>query len=279
MLQDQAMIANLQIKSWTARKHDKAVTAEIDKAHQAHDAGRYSKLLVDKAALDPITRHTGKIRDYHYTVTLPWGDNGDRLLPAKQYMDYTKAMRDFKSEAQRLTAGFVADYPRLVANAKSHLGTMYDPGDYPSARNIAERFGVLVEFLPVPNAKDFRVDLGRAAVAEIRQSILDSVRERQAAAGRECWNRLHAVVTNLAVMMTKDKPIFRDTLVSNVVELATLLPKLNIMEDGDLDQVCDDIRRFIAAGVTPAELRKNQKLRDETQLRANEFLARIAAHV
>lgn len=279
MLQTQAMIANLQIRTWTARKFDKAVTAEVDAAHQAHDAGRYSKLLVDKAALDPITKQTGKIRDYHYTVTLPWGDNGDRLLPAKQYMEYTKAMRDFRAEAERLTRAFVADYPRLVAAAKAHLGTMYDANDYPSSSEIMDRFGVAVEFLPVPDAKDFRVDLGKAQVQEIRAQILDSVKERQAAAGRECWTRLQVVVANLHTMMAKDKPIFRDSLVRNIEDMTDLLPRLNIMEDAELDKVCTDIRRFLAAGVSPGELRKNPKLREETRARAGQFLERIAAHV
>jgi hypothetical protein len=279
MLNTQAMIANLQLRSWTARKFDKGISAEVDQIHQAHDAGRYSKLLVEKSALDPITRHCGKIREFHYKVTLPWGDNGDRLLPAKQYMDYTRAMRDFKAEADRLTRQFVSDYPRLVAAARTHLGTMYSPSDYPKASEIGERFGVIVEFLPVPDAEDFRVDLGKKQVAEIRAGILETVKERQQNAAKECWNRLHEVMQNLSTMMAKDKPIFRDTLVSNIEDTVQLLPKLNIMEDKELDTVCKDVGRFLAAGVTPAELRKNPKLRDDVKARSEVFLRLIASHV
>jgi hypothetical protein len=278
MLHHQAMIANLQIRSWTARRFDKAVTHEVDTLHQAHAAGRYSKLLVDKAALDPLTKHAGKIRDYHYRMTLPWGDNGDRLLPARQYQDYTATLRGLRDEAERLTAAFVADYPRLVAAAKSHLGTMYDPRDYPQPAEISGRFAVQVDFLPVPDAADFRVDLTAAAVDEIRDSILDTVKERQAAAGRECWLRLQETVGHLAAAMAKDKPIFRDSLVGNLAELVELLPKLNVMDDAALDTLCADIARFLAARVTPADLRRDPALRAETLERATDYLLRIAPH-
>lgn len=279
MLQDQAMIANLQIRCWTARKLDKTVSFEVDAAHQANGAGNYNKLLVDKAALDPLSRHGGKIRDYHYKSTLPWGDNGDRLLPAKAYLDYTRAMRDLKQEAERLKSDFLGKYPALVAGAQAHLGTLYDPRDYPSAQDIANRFGVTVEFLPVPDAADFRVDVAKADADEIRAQILETVAARQLEATRECWRRLKDVIDNLAVMMAKEKPVFRDTLVGNIEELVALLPKLNVTEDKALDKVCKDITRWLASGVTPSELRKNPKLREDALARASEFLKRISPNL
>jgi hypothetical protein len=147
MIQDQAMIANLNIRQWTARKHDKAVSAEVDVNHNAQDGGRYNKMLIDKSALDPITKHGGRIRDYHYTMTLPWGDNGDRLLPAKVYLDYTAAMRKFKDDGEVLTRAFISSYPQLVSDARTRLGTMYDPQDYPDSYDIRHKFGMNVSFL------------------------------------------------------------------------------------------------------------------------------------
>ena len=39
MIQSRAMLANLSISQWTARKYDKSVSSEVEKAHAAHDAG------------------------------------------------------------------------------------------------------------------------------------------------------------------------------------------------------------------------------------------------
>jgi hypothetical protein len=275
MLQHQAMLANLNIRSWTARKHDKAVSAEVDTVHNARDGGRYNKLLIAKQALDPLTKQAGRIRDYHYTMTLPWGDNGDRLLPAKQYMEYTAAMRIYKDEITRLTQSFINVYPTLVQDARMRLGSMYDAADYPDASDIRDRFGVNVSFQPVPDAKDFRVDVNNDALEEIRASINATVIERQAGAIKECWMRLYEVVSKLEATMVKDKPIFRDSLIENVADLIAMLPKLNITNDKELNEICRDIQAALI--VEPDSLRHSASSRESLALKASTILDRIVA--
>lgn len=270
-LQTRAMIANLNISQWTARKHDKAVSKEVDTAHQAVDGGRYNKLLIDKAALDPLTKQAGQIREYHYKMTLPWGDNGDRLLPAKAYMEYTGQIRQFRDQFEQLVINFVADYPHLVADARARLGTLYDPKDYPPAADITARFGVQVSFMPVPDAEDFRVDVGEEALAEIKASINAAVTERQAGALKECWQRLHEVVNNLHIMMLKEKPIFRDSIINNVNDLVAMLPKLNVTDDAELNATC----KFCAVYEMPTQLRKSAGARKHLAAKTADMLRMI----
>lgn len=274
MLQNSAMIANLTIKNWSARKLDRSVSAEVDVAHSAQDGGRYNKLLISKAALDPLAQHAGRVRKYHYSMTLPWGDNGDRLLPAKAYMDYTKAMRSFKDESEKLTKAFVIEYPQLVTDARNRLGTMYDAQDYPPASDIHDRFGLAVGFMPVPDSKDFRVDVGDEALEEIRAGINASVAERQAGAVKECWTRLFTVVNALYTMMCKDKPLFKDSLIENIRDLVELVPKLNITDDQDLATMCAKIERDLLASVHA--LRKSPIERERLAGKASVILDAIA---
>ncbi len=77
-LQTQAMLVTLSVSCWTGRVQDKKVSAEVEQTHGATDAGRYNKLLVDKAHMDPLVQFAGKVRQYHYKMTLPWLDNGAR---------------------------------------------------------------------------------------------------------------------------------------------------------------------------------------------------------
>ena len=51
MLNHKAMLMTLSISQWTARKHDKHASSEIEKSHGAKNAGRFNKLLVDADAL------------------------------------------------------------------------------------------------------------------------------------------------------------------------------------------------------------------------------------
>jgi len=47
MLQENSLIVSLSVSQWTGRKHDKTITNEVHKSHNASDdAGRYNKLLV-----------------------------------------------------------------------------------------------------------------------------------------------------------------------------------------------------------------------------------------
>ena len=236
------MLANLNISQWTARKHDKSVSAEVDQNHNATDGGRYNKLLISKIALDPLSKHASSVRNYHYTMTLPWGDNGDRLLPSASYFEYTTKMRTLRSENEQLVLKFCSDYMNLVNEARQRLGTMYDANDYPHTDHIKERFGIEIKFRPVPAAGHFLVDIENSALEEIRKSLDAQTEEMTRGAIQECWARLQIVVQRVNETMTKDKPVFRDSLIDNLTELTDMIPKLNVTNDAALNRVCERIK-------------------------------------
>ncbi len=276
MLQERAMLANLTIRAWTARKQDKKVTAEVEQQHGAKDAGNFNKLLIDKNALQPLSQHSGRVRDFHYKMTLPWGDNGDRLLPSQAYMDYTNAMRTYRSENEALADDFAKQYPQLVADARSKLGSMYDPNDYPPIDDIRQRFGIAIHFLPVPDANDFRVDVGAEAANEIKESITKAVTERQAEAIKECWSRLYEAVSKIGEVMSRDNPRIYDSLFTNTEDLVDLIPKLNITDDPKLNGVCQEIRNSLL--VDPDRLRRSGIKRREVAHAADDILVVIEAN-
>ena len=175
MIQERAMLARLSISQWTGKAFDKKVSTEVERAHGAHDAGRFNKALVNKALLEPISKLAGEVRKHHYSVTLPWSDSGERLLPAKLFMDYGAQMRGYRTQMDALVSNLVAAYPAEVQAARNRLGTMYDPADYPDPSDIRDAFGLTFEFTPVPDAKDFRVDVSNEAAEEIRTSINQAV--------------------------------------------------------------------------------------------------------
>ena len=72
-----AMLVELSISQWTARKLDKSTTSEVLVAKQAGDKGaaRVNKhLLAGRTELEVISQYVGRIRDYFYMNTLPWSD-------------------------------------------------------------------------------------------------------------------------------------------------------------------------------------------------------------
>ncbi len=86
------MLCGLRISGWSARKLDRKVTDETNHAHgAASDAGRYNKALLAKDALAAVVTAANAARTFHYARTLPWLDDGARILPAAAYADFAPA--------------------------------------------------------------------------------------------------------------------------------------------------------------------------------------------
>src|SRR5207248_8057788 len=87
MITEKAMLAAVHISIWTAVKDDRKVSRDVADQHGAHHgAGRYNKQLLREAEkLEALRSLSGQIRQHFYRITLPWSDEGYRLLPAHFY--------------------------------------------------------------------------------------------------------------------------------------------------------------------------------------------------
>jgi hypothetical protein len=273
-LQTQAMLVTLSVSCWTARKQDKKVAAEVEAAHNARDAGRYNKLLVDKHHLDPLTSFAGSVRAYHYKMTLPWMDNGARLLPSKLFMEYSAEIRRLTREYETLVNIFVNLYTsKLVQGARQRLGTMYDPDDYPAGHELYSKFSIETDIVPVPDGQDFRVDVGDAERTRIAREIADKVADRQAAAQRDAWVRVRETVSTIESRLSADKARIYDSLIDNARDLSRLLPGLNVGADPNMDRVCEAITERLL--VDPQRLRNSASTRKRVADSAREILEMI----
>lgn len=267
------MLATLNISQWTNRKHDKNVSAEVEIQHGAGaDAGRYNKQLIDKAALEPIAKVASACRIYHYKVTLPWGDNGDRLLPGALFVEYTDQVRKYKGEFDIRVREFVAAYPTLVMAARNRLGSMYVSSDYPLAHEIGDAFAINTAFSPVASAGDFRVELNEEYVSAIKREITDRTAMLQKDAVKNCWERVRTVVANIHERLSDKDKKFKDTLIENARELIEILPALNITNDPELTKLEADMKALL---LPPERLRTDQRLRSDTAAKAADILARM----
>lgn len=273
-LASKAMIVALNVSCWTARKMDKQVSVEVEQKHGAHDAGRFNKLLVDKAHLDPLVSHAGKIRNEHYRLTLPWLDNGGRLLPSKLFFEYNAVMDKLKLEYQALVDSFIQIYQSsLVSDARKRLGTMYNPSDYPSATMLKTKFGVDIDIMPVPQGTDFRVDVGDAERQRIQAEMEERTKKRQQDAMDEAWGRVRSCVELIHIRLSADKPIIRESLMDNTADLIKLLPGLNVVDDPLMASIASDIATNL---VTPTwDLRNNETTRALVAKEAARILSRV----
>ena len=164
-----AMLVELSISSWTARKLDKKVSAEVDVAKNTKvSAVNVNKnLMAGTGVLDKIIKYAASVRAWHIAQTLPWSDNGSRLLPMSNFMRYKEQLNVMEGNFNALVDKFVDSYPELISAAAFQLGDLFDRNEYPDVNTLKQRFKFSYSFFPVPTAGDFRVDINEEAKAEI----------------------------------------------------------------------------------------------------------------
>ena len=287
-LATRAMLSGLRLTMWTARKLDKGATADVHTANgAAADAGRYNKALIAKDALAGIVTAANAARAAHYARTLPWLDDGARILPALAFDPYTAEMRRLRVDFETAVATFVDAYPAFVAAAQSRLGKLYNPADYPAASEIRDRFTFAVRVLPMPDARDFRVELADSQAADVRAAIEASTREALETAMADAWRRITETVGRMAEKLRGYKPatmtdkaegVFRDSLVQNVRDLVGVLPSFNLTADPVLADIIARMERDLC-GEDAAVLRDEDEIRAETARAAESILADVSAYL
>ena len=156
-----AVLIDLNISVWTARKLDRNVSKEIDiRKGATTNAGNYNKhILAGSDQLEAISKLAGEIRDWHARQTLPWSDTGTRLLPMNNFFDYKDQLGEYESLFKERVDTFIREYPNIIQVMAYRLGQLFDRSEYPDADKIANKFNIRYSIIPVPE-----VEIGRAHV-------------------------------------------------------------------------------------------------------------------
>lgn len=276
-LSDKALLVQLNVSQWTARKLDKKATDLVAQAsNTGNHAGRYNKsLLPMNEYLDNVHKKTTLIRKEYYHNTLPWGIDGTMILPTDNYLDFMAKFRQYKSEWEMLVDNFLVAYPQLQLNAQRYLGDLYNPNDYPSADVLRRKFSMDMTVLPVPS-NDFRVGIDEQELADIQQQVEARVQQSTKVAMQEAWQRLYDKVKSMAERLSDTKAVFRDTLVTNIQDVCDVLKRLNVTGDEDLENMRLMVEDTLANN-NPESLRLDLDLRKKKSSEAKDILDRMGA--
>lgn len=280
-----AMLTEFNASVWTARKLDRSATEEVVTAKNAaaKDAARVNKhLLAGRNELDVIQQMVGRARAYVYDNTLPWSDSGLRLLPTLNFEKFAAKMNEFEEEFTTLVTNFVDIYPTLITAQAMALGDMFKRDEYPTQNEIMTKFAFRVNYMPVPTAGDFRVDVGNAAMDDIKAKLQRLADERVEEAMKDVRARLGDHLKRMSDRLTTDwvageakQRRFHDSLVDGALELCDLTKTLNLTGDQDLEAARSELEQLLC-GVTPNELRKNHAVRQDTKKAVDDILSKFS---
>ena len=275
-----AVYAELSISVWTGRKLDKRATKETCAGNGAADGmgSFHKKLMGDCASLDAVQKFAANARNAHYYSTMPWSDLGMRLLPTTMYAEYVRAITETETEFVRLVNVFLGEYEWAQAEAQARLGSLYNPDDYPSRDSLSAKFRFRHAQTPVPDAGDFRLDIGAEASAIIAQQYRKHYAEQLHNAMGDVWQRTYDALKKMSDKLDytdgedKDtRKIFRDSLVSNVQDMIGLLAKFNVTGDARMEEMRVQLEDAMT-GVSPEALRGDDEFRADTKARVDAVL-------
>ena len=273
------MLVFLTISQWTARKHDKRASQDIAQKYEVSgEAGRYNKLLIAKEELKEIQKIANKARIFHYENTLPWSDDGNRILTAANYFTYSSELQKLKAQFEVHVSEFCQEYQTLVSNQVKRLNGLYDLDDYPDQSMIRNKFDFNIVITPLPDSNDFRVNMQEEEIARIQQEISEREKQLLARAMKECWSRLYEVVKHMSEKLNDKESTFRDSLVGNLISLVQLLPKLNIANDQELESMRRQTETRLTQA-TPDELRNSRHTRKKVAQEASSILDAMAGYI
>lgn len=277
-LSERALLVNLRVSQWSARRLDKRETAAVAIKHgTVNEVARVNKNLLPFAAdLERIHKRTGSIRTEFYKRTLPWSQEGVQILKADAYIDFTRDFRGLMDEWRSDVDEFVGNYPTLREEAKLLLNSLYDEADYPEPEDVRRKFNIDMHFYPIPDRADWRVSVGDAEMQELQDSIEERVKSSVGEAMRDAWKRVYDTVSKAHERLADPKAIFRDSLVENAVELCKLLPSLNLTDDPDLETMRKQLEGTLCRH-NPDTLRSDPRVRSDAAAKMVELMGKMGA--
>ena len=278
-ISERALLVNICVRIPGNTRKDKNLTQEVlhDKGMES-DAGKWLKQLYPKNALADLLHIQGEARIYHYSKTLPWTNEGLRILPSALHFEYMEGLRRLQDEFNTAKTTFLSSYDKWTQWAQEKHGPQFNPNDYPGADIVKGKFGFAVGVFPVPHANDFRVDFADEVIDTIKADMEAQMDAALTEARADLWSRLadpvRHMIEKLKVPDGEKGGIFRDSLIGNIREICGLIPVLNVVNDAKLDALNAEVQSVLA-GLSPDALRENKQVRDETVTKAEEILARL----
>jgi len=235
-LRDAAVLVHLRCTAWSTLRRARILEGEIASEHQAHpDAIRAQKRLLATPVVTEIRSLLTRLRETHYRLTLPWMDDGRRLLPLRFHTRHIQAIQEAEGELGELREQLRNEYETLLALDRARLGTLFYRKDYPEPGKLAAAFSIDCRLEPVPTAADLRIDLPEEEIARLRVQIEEQQQLALSAATTHLWSELRAALKPFVERLEDPKGRIRGALLHNLLDLCTRLETLNLAGDTDLD--------------------------------------------
>lgn len=287
-IKNHALLVSLSVSKPQMTKKDDKATRDAESANNAHGAGQFRKDLYPKSLVQPILTVESSARAYIESVTYMW-TRGEYLLPTAKFMEFTERIGKYQVEFDQCVTAFLNNWSNVMQQAQTSQGALFDANAYPDLSDLKNDFRFRVNYRPVTDAGDFRVQMQDDEMDALRAEVETATRESMNNMLRAPLERLKEVVQRLHEVTAKGDrevlnkktgvidlrpPIFRDSVVDNIMEEINLL---HAFADVMPDNVLAIAKEIADTTPHPQQLRDNPDARKEVNTQTAALLNSINA--
>lgn len=280
-----SVLVELSMSVWTGKKLDKRASEEVTTANNAaKGVARVNKsLLGDCAELDALQKFASNVRNMHYNSTLPWSDMGPRLLPTTRFFSYQQTFTALEAEFNRMVDAFMQAYDWEITRSQAKLGDLFDIREYPNKDDLRSKFSFKVNYLPVPDAGDWRLDIANEAQTQLKEQYATHYKGQLEGAMKDIWQRLFDTLTVLSRQLSDTTtnakgeevtPKIYQSVFDRALEVVDLMDTCNLTGDPTM-QLMQRKLAMTFRGVTVDSVKEDSHLRRETKRAIDEAIKNL----
>lgn len=222
-----------------------------------------SKKLIDTKhpAYKAATAIKSQVSAYWRSMTLPFPQEGIRLIRQSDAAAFEAKMQEFRTALQAAASNLQLEYETIKAAAREKLGALYNEADYP--RSLENVFDIKWDY-PSVDAPEYLMTFNPELYEQERQKIQQRFEDAVRLAENAFAEQLNELISHLIERLTdKDdgtKKVFRSSAIDNFKEFAENFRRMNVRSNAQLDQLVHQAESLVS-GVDVDDLRKDQNMR------------------
>lgn len=286
-----ALIVTIRTSCLGLTRTDKTASDQSTVEHNAIvGAGRVvaNRLAGADAPIKKIRAIQKEAQDMGKGLSTDW--NGRRLMPNVNLEVFLREFNHYEAKFNHEVDQLVADAPRLIAQARANLGSYsVEP---PSLAEIKSAFRLDYVCEPIPDMSRYSAsNLDSLLQIALRDQFEANTEAAYAYAQQDVLQRvaapLQALVERLSAfdarVAAQDKGedvkggFFRDTIITNVQDIANVFGSFNLFNDPALIKLDNQLKEFFKFNAK--DLREDQSARTHLSTRASEILAQLDGYL
>lgn len=198
-----------RVSCWDGKATDEGLGREIRDAHNIDskkDASVRVRLVSDKF-ISPVTAHYSKARQIIYQKTLPWNNDGDRVIGTAKYQSFADEVMALDGEGKRLVRARIFDKKdAIIADARERLNGAFNEALFPDWDRLDQKFGIVLDVFPIQNPNDARLEgIAEYVANDIKDKATTAITEKVDGTVSEIMDVMRAICSDLKTKCSEDK--------------------------------------------------------------------------